>query len=83
MRRKLTRVVQKRGGWYIAYVKEIPGVNTQGRTRHSARRNLEEALALIIETRAGLASSSATSVPSVVKSSSYFNKYSCKNSTVA
>jgi predicted RNase H-like HicB family nuclease len=29
-------------------VKEVPGVNTQGKTLAEARRNLDEALALII-----------------------------------
>jgi predicted RNase H-like HicB family nuclease len=52
MKRKLTRVIQKHGGWYIAYIKEIPGVNTQGRTLAEARSNLQEALALITEVRA-------------------------------
>jgi predicted RNase H-like HicB family nuclease len=64
MKKKLTRIIRKHGRWYIAYIREIPGVNTQGRSRRSARRNLEEALALIIETRAEInLSSSAHSVP--------------------
>jgi predicted RNase H-like HicB family nuclease len=45
---KITLIIQKSGGWYIAYIKEIPGVNTQGRTKRSARRNLYDALALIV-----------------------------------
>jgi predicted RNase H-like HicB family nuclease len=49
MKRKLTRIIERRGRWYIAYIKEIPGVNTQGRTLAEARRNLKEALTLIIE----------------------------------
>ena len=48
MKRKLTRIIQKRGRWYVAYVKEVPGANTQGRTLAEARRNLDDALALII-----------------------------------
>jgi predicted RNase H-like HicB family nuclease len=48
MKRKLTRIIQKRGRWYVAYVKEVPGVNTQGRTLAEARRNLDDALALIV-----------------------------------
>jgi len=48
MNRKLKRVIQKRGRWYIAFVKEVPGANTQGRTLAEASRNLEEALTLII-----------------------------------
>lgn len=44
-----TAVIQKRGRWYVAYVEEIPGVNTQGRTLAEARRNLREALETILE----------------------------------
>jgi len=50
VKRKLTRIIQKRGRWYIAYVREIPGVNTQGRTLAEAWANLKEALTLIVET---------------------------------
>jgi len=46
MKKKLTRVIRKHGRWYIAYIREIPGMT-------------------------------------VVKSSPYFSKYSCKNFTVA
>jgi predicted RNase H-like HicB family nuclease len=36
-------------------VEEIPGVNTQGRTLAEARRNLKEALSLILLTNRKLA----------------------------
>ena len=49
MERESPAVIEKRGRWYVAYVEEIPGVNTQGRTLKEARRNLNEALALILE----------------------------------
>jgi predicted RNase H-like HicB family nuclease len=49
MKARSTVVIEKRGKWYVAYVEEIPGVNTQGRTRAEARRNLKEALAMVIE----------------------------------
>jgi predicted RNase H-like HicB family nuclease len=49
MKKKITRVIRKRGDWYIAYIKEIPGVNTQGRTFAEARENLKDALQLILE----------------------------------
>ena len=49
MKKKMTQIVRKSGGWYIAYIKEIPGVNTQGRTHAEARENLEEALQLVLE----------------------------------
>jgi predicted RNase H-like HicB family nuclease len=55
MEREYTAVIEKRGRWYVAYVEEIPGVNTQGRTLKEARRNLKEALALILEANRALA----------------------------
>ncbi|MBM2826716.1 MAG: putative protein family [Dehalococcoidia bacterium] len=58
MQMQFTAVYQKRGRWYVAYVEEIPGVNTQGRTLKEAKENLKEALKLIIEANRELASSS-------------------------
>ena len=46
---KYTAVFKKSGKWIVAWVEEIPGVNTQGRTMREARENLREALALILE----------------------------------
>ena len=54
---QFTAIFEKKGRWYVAYVEEIPGVNTQGRTLAEARRNLREALQLILETRRKLLSS--------------------------
>lgn len=48
-KREFTAVFQKRPKGYIAWVEEIPGVNTQGRTKQETRENLREALALILE----------------------------------
>lgn len=50
-----TAVYEKHGRWYAAYVEEIPGVNTQGRTLKEARENLREALELILEANRALA----------------------------
>jgi predicted RNase H-like HicB family nuclease len=49
MKHLFTSVIEKRGKWYVAHVEEIPGINTQGRTLAEARRNLKEALAMVIE----------------------------------
>lgn len=59
MQREFTAVIQKRGRWYVAYVEEVPGANTQGRTLAEARRNLREALRLILETNRQLAAAGA------------------------
>lgn len=55
MKHEFTSVIEKRGKWYVAYVEEIPGVNTQGKTLTEARRNLKEALAMVIEANRELA----------------------------
>ncbi len=51
----LTAVFEQHGKDYIAYIEEIPGVNTQGATLEEARVNLREALELIIEVRREIA----------------------------
>ncbi len=48
MKHEFTSVIEKRGKWYVAYVEEIPGVNTQGKTLTKARRNLTTALAKVL-----------------------------------
>ena len=49
MTREFTAVIEKKGRWYVAWIEEIPGVNTQGKTLPEARRNLKEALQLLLE----------------------------------
>lgn len=49
-KREYTAVYQKRGKYYIAWIEEIPGVNTQGRTKQEVKANLKEALKLILAT---------------------------------
>lgn len=49
---KLTAVFQEAGeGGYIAFVEEIPGINTQGETLDEAKTNLLEALHLVTDTQ--------------------------------
>ena len=50
MSNRFTGVFKKSGKWYVAWVEELRGVNTQGRTLKEARKNLKEALVLILET---------------------------------
>lgn len=44
-----TAVVQQHGGWWIGWVEEIPGVNSQGRTREELLENLRDALEEALE----------------------------------
>ncbi|HEY4479292.1 MAG: hypothetical protein A3H69_00220 [Candidatus Sungbacteria bacterium RIFCSPLOWO2_02_FULL_47_9] len=55
-KREFTAVYQKRGNRYIAWIEEVPGVNTQGKTRKETKENLKEALFLILESNRKLAS---------------------------
>jgi predicted RNase H-like HicB family nuclease len=50
MNKKFTAVYKQSGKWYLGWVEEIPGVNTQGKTLKDARENLKEALSLVLET---------------------------------
>jgi predicted RNase H-like HicB family nuclease len=43
---------------YIAFVEELPGANTQGATLDEARKNLQEAVALVLEANRELAEKS-------------------------
>ena len=47
---KLTAVFQKFPEGYAAFVEELPGANTQGKTLEEARENLIEAIELVLET---------------------------------
>ena len=49
MRHTFTATYQKRGNWYVAWVEEIPGVNTQGRTLKEAKTNLRDALRSVLK----------------------------------
>ncbi len=62
MSRQFTAIYKKTGKWYSAWVEEIPGVNTQGRTLKEAKENLKEALVLVLETSKLLVKSSDSKV---------------------
>ena len=51
LRNEFTAIIEKDCGWFIAYCPEIRGANGQGRTKEEAKRNLAEAIELILEDR--------------------------------
>ena len=55
---KLTAVFKKFPEGYAAFVEELPGANTQGKTLEEARRNLVEAVDLVLEANRQLAEES-------------------------
>ena len=44
MKNEYTAVVQKDGRWWVGWLEEIPGVNSQGQTREELMENLRSAL---------------------------------------
>jgi predicted RNase H-like HicB family nuclease len=46
--------IHKNKEGYSGYIKEIPGVNTQGTTLKETKENLKEALLLILKTKKDL-----------------------------
>ena len=44
-----TAVIQPDGDWWIGWIEEIRGVNSQGRTREELIENLKSALEEVIE----------------------------------
>lgn len=46
---KLTAVYKKVPEGYLAFVEELPGANTQGKTLEEARSNLKEAVTMVLD----------------------------------
>jgi predicted RNase H-like HicB family nuclease len=58
-----TAVVQQRGRWWIGWVEEIPGVNSQGETREELLSNLQSALEEALEMNRADAIAAAEGAP--------------------
>jgi predicted RNase H-like HicB family nuclease len=52
---KFTAVFLHEGDWWVGYVEELPGANTQEHTLEEARESLKEAVQLILESNRELA----------------------------
>lgn len=52
---RFTAIYQRDGDWWIGFVEELPGANTQGKTLDEARENLVEAVHLVLEANRELA----------------------------
>jgi predicted RNase H-like HicB family nuclease len=44
-----TAIIQQHGDWWIGWVEEIPGVNSQGKSREELLDNLRDALEEALE----------------------------------
>jgi len=55
-----TAVIQQHGEWWIGWVEELPGVNSQGHTRAELLDNLRDALEEALEMNRAEARASAS-----------------------
>ena len=55
-----TAIIQRDGDWWIGWVEEIPGVNSQGETREELLENLRSALEEALEMNRAEARAAAT-----------------------
>ncbi len=55
-----TAVIQQHGEWWIGWVEEVPGVNSQGLTREELLDNLRDALEVALEMNRADARAAAT-----------------------
>jgi predicted RNase H-like HicB family nuclease len=44
-----TAIIQRDGDWWIGWIEEVPGVNSQGATREELLENLQSALEEALE----------------------------------
>ena len=58
MKETLTAIFEKSPQGYIGYVQELPGANTQGATLEETKKNLIEAIQLVLEANRQLAEES-------------------------
>jgi predicted RNase H-like HicB family nuclease len=57
-----TAIIQQDGEWWIGWVEEVPGVNSQGKTREELLENLHDALEEALEMNRADARAAASGV---------------------
>jgi predicted RNase H-like HicB family nuclease len=62
-----TAVIQQSGQWWIGWVEEVPGVNSQGESREELLDNLRDALEEALEMNRAEARAAATGAYEEVK----------------
>ncbi len=55
-----TAIFERVDEWYVGYVEELPGANTQDKTLEEARADLHEAIKLILQSNRELAEKELT-----------------------
>ena len=60
MRNEYTAVIKQSGTWWIGWIEEVPGVNSQGQSREELLDNLRDALEEALEMNRAEARAAAT-----------------------
>ena len=60
MKSTYTAIIKKDASWWIGWIEEVPGVNSQGRTRDELLDNLRDALEEALEMNHAEARATAT-----------------------
>lgn len=68
MSNTFTAVFEQTDAWWIGYVEELPGANSQGASLDEARENLKEAVELILEANRELARKESAGKPVIRES---------------
>ncbi len=63
MEASYTAVIQQRDSWWIGWIEEVPGVNSQGETRDELLDNLRSALEEALEMNRADARAAAQGAP--------------------
>ena len=50
MKQRYHTIIKPTNGWFVGWVEEIPGTITHGKSLDECRRNLRDALQLMVET---------------------------------
>ncbi len=64
---KFTAVFERDGEWWIGYVEELPGANTQGATLDEARDNLKDAVSMLLQANRELVASQIVGTDVIVE----------------
>ena len=51
MANEFTAIIERDGDWFVAYCPEVPGANGLGKSLEECRKNLADAIVLVLEDR--------------------------------
>jgi len=58
MENNFTAIIKKVNNYYVGFVAELPGANSQGKTIEETRENLKEAITMVLQANREISESS-------------------------